>query len=100
MGQRNSDFISPQTLKVLDVFLESPTAQLSGADLYESCGVASGKLYPLLLRLEWAGWLTSRWESLDPSSAGGPRHRLYRLTPTGQRRASEVFASLSTGVLI
>jgi PadR family transcriptional regulator PadR len=91
--------MSLQTLRVLEVFLENPTRQLSGADVHESCGLASGTLYPILLRLESAGWFSSQWESVDPSSAGRPRRRLYRLTHTGLNRAGEVFASFSRGVL-
>jgi hypothetical protein len=29
--------------------------------------VGSGTLYPMLARLEAAGWLTSEWEVVDPS---------------------------------
>jgi PadR family transcriptional regulator, regulatory protein PadR len=100
MGKEDRNVrMSLQTLRVLEVFLENPTAQLSGADVHERCRLASGTLYPILLRLESAGWFTSRWESIDPSSAGRPRRRLYRLTSTGLKRASEVFASFSRGVL-
>jgi PadR family transcriptional regulator PadR len=100
MGQPDRNVrMSLQTLKVLEVFLETPTAQLSGADVHQQCGIASGTLYPILLRLESAGWFVSQWESIDPSSAGRPRRRLYRLTSTGLKRASEVFASFSRGVL-
>ena len=91
--------MSLQTLRVLEVFLEDPTAQRSGADVHQRCGLASGTLYPILLRLESAGWFVSRWESIDPSRAGRPRRRLYRLTSTGLRRASEVFASFNRGIL-
>jgi PadR family transcriptional regulator PadR len=91
--------MSLQTLRVLDAFLENPAAQLSGADVNKGCGIASGTLYPILLRLEAAGWFVSEWESVDPSSLGRPRRRLYRLTSTGLRRASEIFASISGGVL-
>lgn len=91
--------MSLQTLKVLEAFLENPADQLAGSDVHQRCGLASGTLYPILLRLEAAGWFVSRWESLDPSTAGRPRRRLYRLTPTGLRRASEVFASFSRGVV-
>jgi PadR family transcriptional regulator, regulatory protein PadR len=91
--------MSLQTLRVLEVFLENPTEQLSGAEVHQRCGIASGTLYPILLRLESAGWFVSRWESIDPSSAGRPRRRFYRLTPTGLRRASEVFAGFGRGVL-
>ena len=91
--------MSLQTLRVLEIFLENPTQHMSGADVHQSCGIASGTLYPILLRLESAGWFVSQWESIDPSAAGRPRRRLYRLTSTGLKRASEVFASFSRGVL-
>jgi DNA-binding MarR family transcriptional regulator len=100
MGKESRDVrMSLQTLKVLEAFLENPADQLSGAEVHQRCGLASGTLYPILMRLESAGWFVSRWESVDPSSAGRPRRRLYRLTPTGLRRAGEVFASFNRGVL-
>jgi PadR family transcriptional regulator PadR len=91
--------MSLQTLRVLESFLENPTEPLSGADVHQRCGIASGTLYPILLRLEAAGWFVSQWECLDPSIAGRPRRRLYRLTSTGLNRAGEVFASFNRGVL-
>ena len=90
--------MSLQTLRVLEAFLESPTDPLSGSDVHQRCGIASGTLYPILLRLETAGWFVSRWESVDPSAVGRPRRRLYRLTSTGLKRTSEVFASFNRGV--
>lgn len=100
MGKQDRNVrMSLQTLKVLEAFLESPSDQLSGADVHQRCGIASGTLYPILLRLESAGWFNSRWESIDPSSEGRPRRRLYKLTSTGLKRASEVFASFNRGVL-
>jgi PadR family transcriptional regulator len=100
MGRQDRDVrMSLQTLKVLEAFLENPTEPLSGADVQKRSAIASGTLYPILLRLESAGWFVSRWESIDPSSAGRPRRRLYRLTPNGLTRASEVFASFGRGVL-
>jgi len=90
--------MSFQTLKVLEAFLENPADDLSGADVHKRSGIASGTLYPILLRLESAGWFVSRWEAIDPSSAGRPRRRLYRLTRGGAARASEVFASFGRGV--
>jgi PadR family transcriptional regulator PadR len=91
--------MSLQTLRVLEAFLENPTDQLSGAEVHQRCGLASGTLYPILLRLEAAGWFVSRWESIDPSSAGCPRRRLYRLTSIGLKRSGEVFASFNHGAL-
>jgi PadR family transcriptional regulator len=100
MGKRNGDVrISLQTLRALEAFLEQPADELSGADVQKRSGLASGTLYPILLRLESAGWFRSRWESIDPVAAGRPRRRLYRLTPSGLARASEIFASFGKGVL-
>jgi DNA-binding PadR family transcriptional regulator len=100
MGKQNRQVrMSLQTMRVLEIFLEDPTQQLSGAEVHQRCGIASGTLYPILLRLESAGWFVSQWESIDPSRVGRPRRRLYRLTSTGLRTASEVFASFSRGVL-
>ena len=100
MGKQDRDVrMSLQTLRVLEAFLENPTDELSGADVQKRGGLASGTLYPILLRLESAGWFVSRWETIDPASAGRPRRRLYRLTPSGLKRASEVFASFGRGVL-
>ncbi|HEV2269469.1 MAG TPA: helix-turn-helix transcriptional regulator [Steroidobacteraceae bacterium] len=89
--------MSLQTLRVLEAFLEHPTRELSGADVHKRSHLASGTLYPILLRLESAGWFVSRWEAISPAAAGRPRRRLYRLTPTGLARASAVFATLSFG---
>jgi len=99
MGKPDDVRLSLQTLKVLEAFLDNPVEPLAGADVQKRCGVASGTLYPILLRLESAGWFVSRWESIDPSAAGRPRRRLYRLTSGGLARASEVFASFGRGAL-
>ena len=90
--------MSLQTLKVLEACLADPTDELSGADIHRRSGIASGTLYPILLRLEAAGWFVSRWEAIDPASAGRPRRRLYRLTRSGLARAGEVLASFGRGV--
>lgn len=39
-----------------------------------------GTLYKALARLERGGLLESRWEEIDPVTAGRPRRRLYRVT--------------------
>jgi DNA-binding PadR family transcriptional regulator len=96
MGKQDKEIrMSLQTLRVLEPFLENPTDELSGVDVQERSSLASGTLYPILLRLESAGWFVSRWEAVDPAAVGRPRRRLYRLTPNGLTRATEVFASFS-----
>lgn len=82
--------ISGPTLKALSLFLERNPSPLSGADLINEKKILSGTLYPLLDRLEAAGWLESEWENVDPSEVGRPRKRLYRLTGTGARSARSV----------
>jgi DNA-binding PadR family transcriptional regulator len=81
--------LSHTTLRVLRVFLEQPTSSLAGSDIWRETGVLSGTLYPILSRLEKAGWLKSEWEQLDPSLEGRPRKRLYRLTGVGARNAKQ-----------
>jgi PadR family transcriptional regulator PadR len=99
MGRRNAEVrISLQTLRVLEAFVENPADELSGTDVQKRSGLASGTLYPILLRLESAGWFVSRWEVIDPVRAGRPRRRFYRLTPGGLSRASHIFASFGRGV--
>jgi PadR family transcriptional regulator, regulatory protein PadR len=98
MGKDGHVRMSLQTLRVLEAFLENPTDELAGADVQKRGHLASGTLYPILLRLESAGWFISRWEAVEPSSIGRPRRRLYRLTPSGLRRASEVFSTFGRGV--
>jgi PadR family transcriptional regulator len=34
-------------------------------------------VHPILARLERAGWLSSRWEAVNPHREGRPRRRYY-----------------------
>jgi PadR family transcriptional regulator PadR len=77
-------------LKVLRAFLAAPAAELYGLQLLRATGLKSGTLYPLLDRLEDAGWLRSRWEDTDPAEQGRPRRRFYVLTGLGQHEARHV----------
>lgn len=90
--------MSMQTLVVLQTFLGDVAGELSGADISKCKPIASGTLYPILLRLESAGWLNSKWEKVDPSEVRRPRRRLYRLTGEGQRRATQVLNTFSQTV--
>jgi PadR family transcriptional regulator PadR len=80
------------TLKVFKVLLEDPAGRHYGLEIGKVAGLPSGSIYPLLMRFEQAGWLTSDWEDVDPKAAGRPRRRLYQLTGQGAevgRRALE-----------
>ncbi|MGH3802500.1 MAG: hypothetical protein ACRDTD_20720, partial [Pseudonocardiaceae bacterium] len=50
--------------KVLRVFLDDVTAPRYGFELMQRTGLASGTLYPILTRLEAAGWLTGHFEDV------------------------------------
>jgi PadR family transcriptional regulator, regulatory protein PadR len=89
--------LSERGLRVLRFMIEQPRAARSGAEIARATKIGSGTLYPLLARLEAAGWFTSHWENVDPHEAGRPRRRLYKLTGTGQRRAREALSGLQFG---
>jgi PadR family transcriptional regulator, regulatory protein PadR len=88
-------------LRILMVFLEDPTNERYGLEVGQTAGLRGGSLYPVFGRLEDAGLLVSRWEETDPSEAGRPRRRLYRLTPGGLEYArlavAEARQSLAPG---
>lgn len=71
--------------KIIAALLDDPTAWRYSLRLGAEAEVAPGTIYPLLAKLEKAGWLESRWEEADDESR---RRRLYRLTGAGQRCAS------------
>jgi PadR family transcriptional regulator, regulatory protein PadR len=75
--------------RVLAILLEDPMAEYYGLEIGKAAGLAGGSLYPLLLRLEQSHVLVSRWEDADPSEAGRPRRRLYRLTSEGAQFARQ-----------
>lgn len=70
--------ISPTTLNLLEALLVRPTQWHHGYALSQATGIASGTLYPILMRLEKLHWLETRWE--PPGKAGRPPRHLYRLT--------------------
>lgn len=79
---------------VLRAFLNEPTEPRYGYDLMREIGFPSGKLYPILARLEGAGWLRRDHEDVDPAVAGRPPRALYHLTAEGVRMARYELASL------
>ncbi len=60
-----------------------------------SSQLASGTAYPIMLRLERQGLLTSRWEKGDPVKLGRPRRRYYAITPRGAAMTRHALAALS-----
>jgi PadR family transcriptional regulator len=79
---------------VLAALLEDPAADRYGLDLMRATGQPSGTLYPILVRLQRVGWVTSHWEEVDASAAGRPARRYYRLTPDGTAAARTELAAV------
>jgi PadR family transcriptional regulator, regulatory protein PadR len=81
---------------VLRVFLDDPAAPVYGFELMQRTRFPSGTVYPILARLERAGWITGELEMPDDASREGrPRRRLYRLTAEGAVAARTALAELS-----
>lgn len=78
--------LSPQTILVLDAFLQAPKDWRYGYDLSRDTGLKSGTLYPILLRLAEHKLMETCWETTE---AGKPPRHMYRLTRDGVRSAKE-----------
>lgn len=76
-----------QTLAVLRVLLVRPPAENFGLQIAKRCNLPTGSVYPILARLETAGWITSEWEDIDESVEGRRKRREYQLTQDGSARA-------------
>lgn len=81
---------------VLAALLEAPDEEHFGLEIAATSGLKSGSLYPILSRLEDHGWLTSRWEDVDPSAVGRPPRRYYKLTGSGHAFARQELAARAT----
>jgi PadR family transcriptional regulator, regulatory protein PadR len=87
--------LSPQTLLILEAFLDHPAEWKYGYDLSRSTGLKSGTLYPLLIRLADRKLLETAWEASDP---GRPPRHMYRFTPDGLQFARERRSTHATGL--
>lgn len=78
---------TPNIAAVLDMLIAHPDS--SGADIGRATHLKTGTLYPMLMRLEDAGWLESHWEEGDPAQMGRPRRRFYVVTGVGRAHARD-----------
>jgi len=72
--------LSPETLRVLESFLERPTGWHYGYEISRQTKLKSGTLYPILMRLEKHKLLEARWVAMQE---GVPPRHTYRLTTDG-----------------
>jgi len=78
--------LSPQTLLVLDAFMQESTEWKYGYEISRGTGLKSGTLYPILMRMAERRLLETGWEAGEP---GRPARHMYRLTPEGGQFARE-----------
>jgi PadR family transcriptional regulator, regulatory protein PadR len=81
--------------RVLREFLTDPAEPRYGYELMQLTQFPSGKLYPILTRLQRAGWLIKEREKIDPAEAGRPVRCLYHLSAQGGESARYELAVLS-----
>ncbi|MGH7743321.1 MAG: PadR family transcriptional regulator [Candidatus Dormibacteria bacterium] len=78
--------ITQAMLDVLTILVQAPDDP-HGFAIAKAAKHPTGSVYPILARLEDAGWVESHWETEHPHE-GRPRRRFYRLTsPEGLRAA-------------
>lgn len=70
-----------------------------GFEVMDATGLASGTVYPILRRLEDAGFLSARWErAADARDEQRPPRRYYQITGAGRealREATSRFPGLA-----
>ena len=76
--------LSPQTLRILDAFLERPLEWKYGYEISRNTGLKSGTLYPILMRLAERNLLETSWEA---GESGRPSRHMYRFTAEGMQFA-------------
>lgn len=84
-----------QTQIVLHALLADPNTELYGLEIAERTGLLPGTTYPILLRLQEAGWVVGRWEAIDPHDEHRPRRRYYHLTEDGAEAARAALSRAS-----
>lgn len=82
--------VTPVLLAVLQALL-NPSLQRHGFAVARHAGYKPGSVYPVLDRLEAAGWVEARWE---PSPfEGRPARRVYSFTAHGESEARQLLAA-------
>ena len=85
---------SPQTLQLFQALLDDPQRWRYGYDLSKETALASGTLYPILMRLTDQRLLETAWEPSD--EPGRPPRHIYRLTAEGATLAQQRLAARKT----
>ena len=71
------------TMKVLEALDQAPPElEMYGLRICQRTGLGSGTVYPVLDRLERAGWVTGTW--VESKLAPGPARRRYTVSEGGR----------------
>jgi DNA-binding PadR family transcriptional regulator len=73
---------SKETLRVLQAFVLSD-GPLYGGTLVKALGLKEGTVYPILHRLEGAGYLNKSWEAEETKIPGKPPRCYYSISLKG-----------------
>ena len=76
-------------LKILEVFANNPNDWYTGSDICTKVKMRSGIVYPMLIRMEQRGWLTSEWRA-DLKYLEPPTRCFYRITRRGAGRGKRM----------
>lgn len=80
------------TRTILELLLDADPSDLPwGYRICEETGLGPGTVYPILERLEKAGWITGAWEATAPTDR--PRRRLYTFSGAGRQEYAAVQAT-------
>ena len=77
--------VTPATALVLESLLSATTVW--GLQIVKDTAKKPGTVYPILERLEAAGWVRGEWETTEERK--GPRRRYYRLLSEARPLAQE-----------
>lgn len=83
--------MTKQVRAVLTSFMEAVDHERFGYQILQATDLTSGSVYPILHRLEAAGWLTSV-EETSPEK-GSAVSRRYRLTASGLVEARKIMGA-------
>lgn len=77
---------TPATAAVLEILL-SATETVWGLQVVKETGLKTGTVYPILERLEAAGWVEGVWDT--DTERRGPRRRYFRLSAEAEPHARQ-----------
>lgn len=80
---------------VLRGFMDNPKDPHYGFEMMRTFDISSGSLYPILARLEKAGWVDSHVEDIDPKVEGRRARRYYTMTAAGEVAATQALNKLA-----